>query len=588
MSTNFPTTLDQYAAVPTNQALVVRHQDRHQNIEDAMEAVEAKIGVNNSTDPNSIDFRLNALEVLGPGLGFVSVKFLGAKGDGVTDDYAKLQAAIDSGFDALYWPPGTYMLSQRLKPASNQYWEGSPGQVVITMLAGAASNAPVVMRNADGLEGSLDNWHASGLIFDGAAKDTGFLVYGCNNVSFTDCVFRNCGTYGAGFQSRPGFTITLPQDNIHMLRCRFENNGSDAPGWDGLDVKWCTNSKFIDCEATGNTDAGLNFRGRNVDLIGCSATGNGTAGILLQSNDATEDSQINLIGGKASGTTAGPGLEIQGNTGRNTYINVDGFQAYSNTGDGLRISGSGKVIGTINGFQSRSNTADGVNVGGDFVGSLRFNGGLITSNGGDGFDNTGKNCVLDGVNILSNTGTGYIERAGADNNYVLPNCVISGNGTDIGARVGVETDDGFASVRSKNAIRLFPGTAQGLEMRTDAGGTWGAVVAVGDAASIDLRLISKGNGDVGIFNSDGSRQLGLFREAGTNIVNFIDFVASLTTTPVIVQASGTDANIDLQLNPKGTGNVRFGTFTVNADAPVTGYITVKDAAGNARKLAVIA
>lgn len=34
--------------------------------------------------------------------------------------------------------------------------------------------------------------------------------------------------------------------------------------------------------------------------------------------------------------------------------------------------------------------------------------------------------------------------------------------------------------------------------------------------------------------------------------------------------------------------VRFGTWTSNADAPVNGYITVKDYAGNTRKLATIA
>jgi hypothetical protein len=32
----------------------------------------------------------------------------------------------------------------------------------------------------------------------------------------------------------------------------------------------------------------------------------------------------------------------------------------------------------------------------------------------------------------------------------------------------------------------------------------------------------------------------------------------------------------------------MGTFTANADAPVNGYITVKDAGGTVRKLATIA
>lgn len=50
--------------------------------------------------------------------------------------------------------------------------------------------------------------------------------------------------------------------------------------------------------------------------------------------------------------------------------------------------------------------------------------------------------------------------------------------------------------------------------------------------------------------------------------------------------TGTD-NIDLRLTPAGTGLVMFGTHSAIAAETVTGYITVKDAAGNTRKLAVV-
>ena len=55
-----------------------------------------------------------------------------------------------------------------------------------------------------------------------------------------------------------------------------------------------------------------------------------------------------------------------------------------------------------------------------------------------------------------------------------------------------------------------------------------------------------------------------------------------------IAVGGSDTNIDLALTPKGTGNVRFGTLTANADAPITGYILIKDSGGTTRKLAVIA
>lgn len=52
-------------------------------------------------------------------------------------------------------------------------------------------------------------------------------------------------------------------------------------------------------------------------------------------------------------------------------------------------------------------------------------------------------------------------------------------------------------------------------------------------------------------------------------------------------AAGGGANIDLLLEGKGTGLPSFGTHSAIGAETVTGYITVKDASGNLRKLAVV-
>lgn len=54
------------------------------------------------------------------------------------------------------------------------------------------------------------------------------------------------------------------------------------------------------------------------------------------------------------------------------------------------------------------------------------------------------------------------------------------------------------------------------------------------------------------------------------------------------ESAGTGAaNIDLKLTPKGTGVVQYGTHSAIAAETVTGYITIKDAGGTTRKLAVV-
>lgn len=73
-----------------------------------------------------------------------------------------------------------------------------------------------------------------------------------------------------------------------------------------------------------------------------------------------------------------------------------------------------------------------------------------------------------------------------------------------------------------------------------------------------------------------------------NGVNYIGLNCAPTGTSPQIVALGDDSDLDLHLVPKGTGKVRFGALTANADAPVTGYITIKDSSGVTRKLAVIA
>ncbi len=108
--------------------------------------------------------------------------------------------------------------------------------------------------------------------------------------------------------------------------------------------------------------------------------------------------------------------------------------------------------------------------------------------------------------------------------------------------------------------------------------------ARGSDANVGMNYDTKGTGahsfTVGSF---GSTVLQLYGVAGNDYLA----IAADTGAPYIA-AAGASANSDVRLLPKGAGLVRYGTFTVNADAPITGYISIKDAGGTTRKLAVIA
>lgn len=64
MSTNFPTSLDDATSIPVESAgtaLSTNHITNHQNVQDAIEAIEAKIGVNGSAVTTSHDYKLSGV-----------------------------------------------------------------------------------------------------------------------------------------------------------------------------------------------------------------------------------------------------------------------------------------------------------------------------------------------------------------------------------------------------------------------------------------------------------------------------------------------------------------------------------------------
>ena len=61
MPTNFPTLLDEFSnpsGADAQSSAPVLHSAQHVNANDAIEALQAKVGIDNSEDPTSIDYIL--------------------------------------------------------------------------------------------------------------------------------------------------------------------------------------------------------------------------------------------------------------------------------------------------------------------------------------------------------------------------------------------------------------------------------------------------------------------------------------------------------------------------------------------------
>jgi hypothetical protein len=111
------------------------------------------------------------------------------------------------------------------------------------------------------------------------------------------------------------------------------------------------------------------------------------------------------------------------------------------------------------------------------------------------------------------------------------------------------------------------------------------LMADGAGATADFKGRAKGTTGLCSF---GNETLSTALQVTANVGAVMGINAEAQASHPRLLPVGANADADLQLAGKGTGLVRFGTNTVNADAPVVGYITIKDAGGTTRKLAVIA
>ena len=173
----------------------------------------------------------------------VSVKDFGAVGDGVTDDTVAIQAAISSGAKSIYFPAGTYIVTE-LTLASNRrlYGDGYANSV----LSWAQTNIASPTRNMFVATGDVSNLEFCDLGFRGnllvqtTADGTGQNLMGFKfrNGSVQNATWRNCKIYEFGDQSKSGGVGILvgPNtgsgkaiENILITGCVFQDI-ANVPG----------------------------------------------------------------------------------------------------------------------------------------------------------------------------------------------------------------------------------------------------------------------------------------------------------------------------------------------------------------------
>jgi hypothetical protein len=262
-------------------------------------------------------------EFVGPFASWANVKTqYGAAGDGVTDDTAAIQTALGAlgpNNPTLYFPCGTYLITQTLSLAAQQYvgvigqdnatgagrctttilWGGSSGGTMLYLNGVAYSRFDRLTFNGQGSAGvAVDqSWAGSGSYFDTGNE-------------YTDDVFENagiglrCGNLGYGCAETP------------MLRDQFLNNtvaGVAMKNFNALDL-WIWYSLFQNnAEGVTNSPGAGNFHVYN-SIFENSTTADivyGNTGVFNFRNNYSIGSNAFVIAG---GTNSPDNVTIEGNT----------------------------------------------------------------------------------------------------------------------------------------------------------------------------------------------------------------------------------------------------------------------------------
>jgi len=280
-----------------------------------------------------------------------NVKNYGALGDGITDDTAAIQAAIDAaaaaGGGTVEMSAGTYIVSAGEEPSdgclmlkSNVTLSGAGmGETVIKLENGSDTKVTGIVRSAYGEE--THDFGMNNLTLDGNRDATTGKVDGWFNgyIPGSDGKDSNVTLDSVEIVDCSGYGFDPHEQTVNMV---IKNSVSHGNGLDGFVADFLSDSVFENNIAYNNDRHGFNVVTSTHDftLTNNVAYGNGSTGIVVQrgSENIPSPANITITGGAVYGNGA-EGVLIK----LSSEVTVSGVNIHDNASAGIRIYGSSNV-----------------------------------------------------------------------------------------------------------------------------------------------------------------------------------------------------------------------------------------------------
>jgi parallel beta-helix repeat protein len=489
-----------------------------------------------------------------------NVQNFGAKGDGITDDTAAIQSAIDAaaaaGGGQVYMPTGTYIVSGGEEPSdgclmlkSSVYLYGDGmGATTVKVADGSDTKITGVIRSAYGEE--THDFGVSNLTIDGNRDHTTGKIDGWfngyipgeagydSNVTLDSVEIKDCSGYG----------FDPHEQTVNMV---IKNSVSHGNGLDGFVADFLSDSTFENNVAYDNDRHGFNVVTSTHDFTMTNnvAYNNGGNGIVVQrgSENIPSPSNITITGGEVYGNGA-EGVLIK----LSSEVTVSDVDIHDNTSAGIRIYGSNHVEIVDNTLNNNSlgNPVPEIIIQ-SYDDTLGVSGKYF-----NGSDNTIQGNIITGSN-LSTYGVAERNEDGTDRNAIIGNTIshtsngatlVYGDGSYVSDTVPMTTVQGTAgndTLLGGTASEIFYGVAGNDTINGGAGGD----ILVGGAG------IDKLTGGTGADTFRFVAQSDSYRNATTS---FDDTITDFDVTQDKIDLAG--------LGFTGLGNGRGGTLQVSYSA----------------------
>lgn len=336
----------------------------------------------------------------------VCVKDFGAKGDGVTDDSAAIQAAINTGAIVMF-TKDVYCIGSQLNLSNGTVIQGN-GCVIRPTVAGMkAFYGPTTAQDV----------HITGVNITAAASNcTGFYIESARTW------ITECTTYGValGVVSRAAsfylttcdiraVTTSVLMETVAEVRSVC--NCILTAGGAVISVNGGAGLRFVNCDILAGTYGMLVAPSvdpvTSIKMVGCFLDQGINGGLKILPTGTGTVRRLKFDSVWFVGSSAGDGVAIGGNVAGLQFSNCE---MYGNSGNGLS-AGAGVADITITGCHVSGNTSRGLTFG-------SVNGITVTG------------CTIGPSSGFPGNGVG-IELTGTTDNYLYTMNRIAGNGVNV-------------------------------------------------------------------------------------------------------------------------------------------------------------